>query len=138
FPMPILTAGLAVVGRFGVNVAYSSGAQYMAELIPTEVRGQGVSAIHMVGYAATFFSSHILYLAIYSRAIPELVLGGLSITGAALCLLLPETLDRTLPVTLEDGEAFGEGEKIWEFAWNRRDKKKKDVEGICNQGLVSK
>ena len=58
----MVTAVLAVVGRFGVNVAYSSGAQYAAELIPTEVRGQGVSAIHMVGYAATFFSSYILYL----------------------------------------------------------------------------
>lgn len=47
---------------------------------------------------------------------PELVLGGLSIIGAALCLLLPETLHRALPVTLEDGELFGEDEKVWEFA----------------------
>jgi hypothetical protein len=62
FAVPLVTAALAVVGRFGVNVAYSSGAQYAAELIPTEVRGQGVAAIHMVGYAATFFSTHILYL----------------------------------------------------------------------------
>lgn len=62
FAVPLVTAALAVVGRFGVNVAYSSGAQYAAELIPTEVRGQGVAAIHMVGYAATFFSAHILYL----------------------------------------------------------------------------
>ena len=62
FAVPWVTAALAVVGRFGVNVAYSSGAQYAAELIPTEVRGQGVASIHMVGYAATFFSAHILYL----------------------------------------------------------------------------
>jgi len=62
FAVPLVTAALAVVGRFGVNVAYSSGAQYAAELIPTEVRGQGVASIHMVGYAATFFSAHILYL----------------------------------------------------------------------------
>jgi hypothetical protein len=55
--------------------------------------------------------------ATYSRAIPELILGSLSVVGAALCLFLPETLYRTLPVTLADGEAFGEGEGIWEFAW---------------------
>ncbi|XP_069696008.1 organic cation transporter protein-like isoform X2 [Periplaneta americana] len=133
--VPMVTAGLAVVGRFGVNIAYSSGAQYAAELIPTEVRGQGVSAIHMVGYAATFFSSHILYLATYSRAIPELVLGGLSIIGAALCLLLPETLNRTLPVTLEDGEAFGEGEGVWEFAWCQKSDKK--YQHNSTQDLVS-
>ena len=53
---------IAAIGRMGVNVAYNSGAQYAAELIPTEVRGQGVAAVHVAGYAATFFSSYILYL----------------------------------------------------------------------------
>jgi hypothetical protein len=72
FAVPMVTAALAVVGRFGVNIAYSSGAQYAAELIPTEVRGQGVSAIHMVGYAATFFSSHILYLVSIRRFITSI------------------------------------------------------------------
>ena len=59
---PLLTAIIAAIGRMGVNVAYNSGAQYAAELIPTEVRGQGVAAVHVAGYAATFFSSYILYL----------------------------------------------------------------------------
>jgi hypothetical protein len=44
------------------SITYSSGAQYAAELIPTEVRGQVMASIHMVGFAATFFSAHILYL----------------------------------------------------------------------------
>ncbi|XP_067013677.2 organic cation transporter protein isoform X2 [Anabrus simplex] len=130
---------LAVVGRLGVNIAYNSGVQYAAELIPTEVRGQGVAAMHVAGYGATFCSPYILYLAEYWSAIPDLLLGMLAMIGAALCLLLPETLHRELPVTLADGEEFGEGERIWEFAWRqRRDDKKPagsstkvcDVQGI--------
>lgn len=80
------------------------------------VRGQGVSAIHVAGYAASFFSPQILYLANVWRPSPEVILGILLILGAVACLFLPETLNRTLPVTLKDGEEFGEGEGIFEFA----------------------
>ena len=58
---PILLAVLSVIGRFGVTIAYNSSAQYAAELIPTCVRGQGIAAAHVAGYALTFFSSYILY-----------------------------------------------------------------------------
>lgn len=80
-PDPVLLAVLSIIGRFGVTVsikyvrivsrlgssqcrlqvAYNSGAQYAAELIPTCVRGQGVAAAHVAGYALTFFSSYILF-----------------------------------------------------------------------------
>lgn len=61
YPDPVLLAVLSIIGRFGVTVAYNSGAQYAAELIPTCVRGQGVAAAHVAGYALTFFSSYILF-----------------------------------------------------------------------------
>lgn len=68
FLEPALLASLAIIGRFGVTVAYNSGAQYATELIPTCVRGQGVAAVHVAGYALTFFSSYILYL-VYSTVL---------------------------------------------------------------------
>ncbi|XP_055715910.1 organic cation transporter protein-like [Phlebotomus papatasi] len=111
-----LLATLAVIGRFGVTVAYNSSAQYATELIPTSVRAQGVSAVHVAGYAVTFFSTFILYLAHYFKPLPALILGGLSLAGAVLCLFLPETLNRTIPSTIEEGERFGIGEKFLHFS----------------------
>lgn len=64
---PYVVTILNVLGRFGVTVAYNSGAQYATELIPTCVRGQGVSAVHVAGYALTFFSPYILYTVEYLK-----------------------------------------------------------------------
>ncbi|KAK4872076.1 hypothetical protein RN001_016200 [Aquatica leii] len=121
-PNTVVPVIFAIISRLSINVAYNSGAQYAVELIPTVVRGQGVSAIHVIGYAASFFSPHILYLSNIWQPFPEVVLGILLVVGAVACLFLPETLNRTLPVTLEDGENFGEDERIFEFSCFNRNK----------------
>lgn len=115
-PQPLAIILLTVIARLGINIAYNSGAQYAVELIPTCVRGQGVSAIHVAGYAASFFSPQILFLSTIWKPFPEVILGVLLIAGAIACLFLPETLNKTLPVTLKDGEEFGEEEGVFEFA----------------------
>lgn len=120
-PDPTVTIVLSFIARLGINVAYNSGTQYAVELIPTVVRGQGVAAIHVTGYAASFFSPHILYLSNVWKPFPEIILGTLLILGAIACLFLPETLNRILPVTLQDGEEFGEDERIFEFACCQKD-----------------
>ncbi|KAL9888582.1 organic cation transporter protein isoform 1-T7 [Glossina fuscipes fuscipes] len=112
-----LIVTLSIIGRFGVTVAYNSGAQYATELIPTCVRGQGVAVVHVVGYAFTFFSTYILYMRHYFFPLPEIILGFISLLGAALCLLLPETLHRTLPNSLEDGENFGKNDRWYTFSF---------------------
>lgn len=104
---------LIMIARFGIVIAYNSSAQYATEIIPTSVRGQGVVLVHIAGYALTFLSSYILYLSHYLNYLPSMVLGALSVTGAALCLLLPETRDRKIPSTLAEAEEFGRGETMW-------------------------
>ncbi|EDW83826.1 uncharacterized protein Dwil_GK13819 [Drosophila willistoni] len=116
----ILLVSLSVIGRFGVTVAYNSGAQYATELIPTCVRGQGVAAVHVAGYAFTFFSAFILYTRSIFPPLPEVILGVISFLGAGLCLLLPETLNRTLPTSLEDGENFGKNDRWFTFSFIER------------------
>lgn len=111
----LLLASLTIIARFGVAISYESGSQYATELIPTCVRGQGVAAVHVAGFAVSFLSSYILWLGTFFKAIPSLILGALFFSGSILCLMLPETLNRTLPKTLEEGEHFGKGERMFDF-----------------------
>lgn len=119
-PTPTLILILSIIARLSINITYNSGAQYAVELIPTVVRGQGVSFIHVVGYGASFFSPYILYMTNFWKPSPEVILAALLIMGAIACLFLPETLNRTLPVSLQDGENFGEGEKWFHFDFGNK------------------
>ncbi|XP_055849913.1 organic cation transporter protein [Episyrphus balteatus] len=110
-----LLACLTIAARFGVAISYESGSQYATELIPTCVRGQGVAAVHVAGFAASFLAPYILYLGTYFKAAPSIILGVLFFSGAFVCLLLPETLNRTLPKSLDEGEEFGKGERLLDF-----------------------
>ncbi|KAG8228027.1 hypothetical protein J437_LFUL003663 [Ladona fulva] len=108
-------ATLAIMGRFSINISYNIGLQYAAEILPTVVRAQGVAFIHIMGYVANLISPFVVYLAIINPILPLLVLGILSFIGGVLALFLPETLDKELPTTLQDGEDFGRDQKFWEF-----------------------
>ncbi|XP_030374609.1 organic cation transporter-like protein [Scaptodrosophila lebanonensis] len=131
-----LLVTLSVIGRFGITVAYNSAAQYATELIPTCVRGQGVGAVHVMGYAFTFFSAFILYTRTIFSPLPEIILGFISLLGAGLCLLLPETLHRTLPTSLEDGEKFGKNEKWYTFSF--MEKRTQSVAALATQNSTMK
>jgi MFS transporter, OCT family, solute carrier family 22 (organic cation transporter), member 4/5 len=43
----------------------------------------------------------------YWRPLPLLVIGVLAFSAGLMSLMLPETLNRKLPETIEDGENFG-------------------------------
>nr|CAD7264162.1 unnamed protein product [Timema shepardi] len=114
-PTGAASASLAIMGRFSINISYNIGLQYAAELLPTVVRAQGVALIHIMGYVASILAPFVVYLAVVSPALPLLILGGLGVVGGVLALFLPETLDKELPQTLQDGENFGMGQRLWDF-----------------------
>jgi len=111
----VYSATLAIVGRFWVNISYNIGLQYAAEVLPTVVRAQGVALIHIMGYVASILAPFVVYLDIVSPILPLLVLGVMGVLGGLLTLFLPETLDKDLPQTLQDGEDFGKDQKMWDM-----------------------
>lgn len=114
-PVGIISATFAILGRFSVNISYNIGLQYAAELLPTVVRAQGVAFIHIMGYIAQMIAPFVVYLAQVQQNLPLIILGLMGVVGGCLSLFLPETLDKELPQTLQDGEEFGKDQKFFEF-----------------------
>ncbi|XP_044008033.1 organic cation transporter 1-like [Aphidius gifuensis] len=112
-PQGLITVSMAVLARFGVDIATNIGFQFAAELLPTVVRAQGVSLIHLVGHFAHIIGPYIVYLADITRELPLICLGTASIISAFLTLFLPETLGQHLPGSLEEGNDFGRDQSIW-------------------------
>lgn len=74
-PVGAVSATLAILGRFSVNISYNIGLQYAAELLPTVVRAQGVAFIHIMGYVASILAPFVVYLSSVSQQLPLIVLG---------------------------------------------------------------
>ena len=99
-PIGIYFASFATIGRLFINIATNVGLQYASELLPTVVRGEGVSFIHNMGFLTSILSPFIAYTSKIQYNMPMLILGSVSIFAGILCLFLPETLKEKLPQTI--------------------------------------
>jgi hypothetical protein len=76
--------------------------------------------LSIVSEVLVIFVSEQQFQGVYSRMLPLIIMGGLSVAGALASVFLPETLNIHLPQSLEEGEAFGADFKI--FSCPRRKK----------------
>uniref|UniRef100_A0A1B0BSA0 Major facilitator superfamily (MFS) profile domain-containing protein n=3 Tax=Glossina TaxID=7393 RepID=A0A1B0BSA0_9MUSC len=132
----LLLAIMVALGRYGAIVAYDAEAQYATEIIPTSVRGRGVSNIHVVGYACSFLNAYVIYLGNFYKPLPSLFISFIMLVGAGLCLALPETHGKKLPESLSEGEVFGLNEDWYYFPCFERKRRNSKISG--NVGNESK
>ncbi|XP_061177652.1 organic cation transporter protein-like [Saccostrea echinata] len=107
-----ITLTLAIIGKIGSSGAFGVVYVFSAELFPTVVRNAGMgssSCIARIGgmLAPYVASSGDLVGGKFGQALPLVIFGATSVAAGLLCLLLPETLNKTLPETIEDGVKFG-------------------------------
>ncbi|XP_060646563.1 organic cation/carnitine transporter 2 [Drosophila nasuta] len=123
-----LLLAFALPTRLGISMCYTLTSQYTSELLPTCVRSRGMATAHLAAAAASFTSPYLIHLGSIMAAGPPLILTVVLLTAAGCTLLLPETNNRQLPITLEDGESFGKGESLFAFdCWQRRRDNDDDV-----------
>ncbi|XP_071941010.1 solute carrier family 22 member 1-like [Antedon mediterranea] len=101
---------LRIISRFTVLAAIGICIVYAAELFPTPVSYRGAG----IGITVTFarlggITAPLLWLRALRNweGIPMIVFGILSIIAGSLVLILPETVGRNLPETMEEGEQYG-------------------------------
>ncbi|KAJ4428893.1 hypothetical protein ANN_25886 [Periplaneta americana] len=125
-----ITVILAMVGKFGIAASFAVFYVFVGELLPTVVRSQAMGIASFIAGIGLLGFPYIVYLAVYSRVLPLIIMGTLSVAGALASVFLPETLNIHLPQTLEEGEAFGADFKL--FSCPRR---KSHVAGLSQNSI---
>ncbi|CAL1269580.1 unnamed protein product [Larinioides sclopetarius] len=108
----------SMLGKYFAALTFMATYQQSSELYPTVVRSLGMGMSSTVAMLVTLVVPYIVYLSIYGRAIPFIIIGGCGIVAGILATFLPETLNENLPQSINDAEKFGLNQKF--FSWNRR------------------
>ncbi|KAI8044034.1 solute carrier family 22 member 13 [Drosophila gunungcola] len=136
-PSAMVMVCLLLVSRFGISVITGSTMQISAELIPTCVRSSGLAVIHVTGAAFSFLSPFILHLDTYFRAASSIILCLLLLLSAWICLLLPETRNKKLPMSLAEGDEFGKDERMFDFLRRSQKEDQHDLSAGTNEKLMA-
>ncbi|XP_053396903.1 organic cation transporter protein-like isoform X2 [Mercenaria mercenaria] len=108
----VITVVLAMFGRLCVTGAYCVAYIHSAELFPTVVRNAGMGMASLFARLGTMIAPYIVTVSeslggTLKEALPLLIFGGMALLSGLTSLLLPETLNKHLPETVQDGERFG-------------------------------
>ncbi|KAF4523819.1 hypothetical protein B566_EDAN008054 [Ephemera danica] len=101
---PMISNTLAMFGKMAITASCGVAYVISAEIFPTCVRNAGLGVASMMASIGGTLAPFLILL-----HLPFVVLGSMASMAGLLAMLLPETLGRELPETLEDGEAFSKG-----------------------------
>ncbi|KAK3931402.1 Organic cation transporter protein [Frankliniella fusca] len=106
-----LVITLAMVGKMTITASYGTIYIFTAEQFPTVIRNVGLGAASTSARVGGVLAPYFNLLADYWRPLPLVIFGTLALSAGSLALLLPETLNKKLPETIQDGERFGKKTK---------------------------
>lgn len=102
-----LTITLAMIGKLSITASYGAVYILSTEQFPTVVRNAGLGAGSTMARFGSILAPYINALSHVWVPLPLLVFGSASLVGGLMSLVLPETLNKKLPETMEEGELFG-------------------------------
>lgn len=97
----------AMCGKLAITASYGTIYIFSAEQFPTVIRNVGMGTASMFARVGGILAPYINLLSEVWKPFPLIIFGACAFAGGLLSLFLPETLNKTLPETIEDGENFG-------------------------------
>ncbi|XP_049803713.1 organic cation transporter protein-like isoform X1 [Schistocerca nitens] len=98
---------LVMAGKLAVTASYGTVYIFTTEQFPTVIRNAALGTSSMCARVGGIIAPYLNLLAGVWAPLPQLLFGVLTLIAGVLALLLPETLNKTLPDTIEEGEKFG-------------------------------
>ncbi|XP_014247403.1 organic cation transporter protein isoform X2 [Cimex lectularius] len=114
--MEWLSITLAMGGKLAITASYGTVYVFTAEQFPTVIRNVGLGAGSTFARVGGILAPYVNYMAEIWAPLPLIIFGTMALVSGSSALLLPETLNRRLPETIEDGEQFGKKAKDKEVA----------------------
>ncbi|KAI8500763.1 hypothetical protein Bbelb_215810 [Branchiostoma belcheri] len=109
-----MTTTLAMTGKFCITASFAVIYIFSAEIFPTVVRQIGIGMSSMNARVGGMVAPFVNLLGRHWAPMPYVIFGGASIAAGLLALLLPETVGRKLPETIEEAENIGKKDAIVE------------------------
>ncbi|XP_005098247.1 organic cation transporter protein [Aplysia californica] len=136
-----ITMVLSMVGKFGASAAFAVIYVFSAELFPTVMRNSGMGLSSFSARIGGVVAPYIADLGDmvdghFGVALPLIIFGGASVLAGLLALLLPETLDRKLPDTVEDAKNFAKQKKASAYVLDNMAEEKDSSNGKYNQAFT--
>lgn len=128
---------LAMFGKMAITSSYGTVYVFTTEQFPTPVRNVGLGASSMMARIGGILAPYINVLSDVWKPLPLVIFGVLAFISGLLSLYLPETLNKKLPETIEEGECFGKKvRKDEENAIGNAEELKKLNQTETNGGII--
>ncbi|KAI8789878.1 organic cation/carnitine transporter 2-like [Biomphalaria glabrata] len=102
----ILSDVCVIISKFAITGVYTTIYLYAAEMFPTSVRNQAMGLSSFFENLGSLTAPFIIFSAKSIPELPMILFGAVSIVGAILVMIMPETHRRPLPVFIEDLESL--------------------------------
>ncbi|KAK2582095.1 hypothetical protein KPH14_002797 [Odynerus spinipes] len=104
---PWMVVTLAMIGKLAITSSYGAIYVFTAEQFPTVIRNVGLGASSTFARIGGVIAPYVNHLSEIWTPLPLVIFGSCALSGGMMSLLLPETLNKKLPESIQDGELFG-------------------------------